>query len=493
MSHSAPLTTAVRVALPPLGSGPYNKRLGLIAVIATFGGLLFGYDTGVLNGALGFMKVDPSLTAGIGVLNPETGVVELTAAQIGLITSVLLAGAAIGALLGGRLSDRTGRRKTIIVLAVLFFVATLGCVLAPNYGILLAFRFLLGLAVGGASVTVPVYLGEVAPFEKRGSIVSRNELMIVSGQFAAFVVNAIIGNVFSANENTWRFMMIVAVVPAIVLFFGMLGMPESPRWLMLKGREQEALAVLKQIRSEDRAVAELEEVRQLAELARVEQSGTLKDLKQNPWIFRLLLIGIGLAAFQQLTGINSMMYYGELVLQDAGFSHNVALIVNTFSGLASVTAMLIALRYINRFSRRSMLLFGFAGTTTCHLLAGIIGTSLPEDNELRRWALLIVIVAFVFIMQGTIGPLVWLMISEIYPLKMRGVMIGITVFILWVTNMVISQVFPMLTAAIGFGTFFLFGFVGLLALLFIATAVPETKGHSLEELEEHFHARYSEV
>lgn len=467
------------MALPPLGHGPYNKRLGLVAVIATFGGLLFGYDTGVLNGALGFMQVDPILTG-----SPDG---HLTALQTGLITSILLAGAAIGAVVGGRLSDYLGRRRLIIILAVIFFTAAVGCVLAPGYVILLVFRFLLGLAVGGASVTVPVYLGEVAPFEHRGSIVSRNELMIVTGQFAAFVVNAVIGNVFHASDNTWRYMMLVAALPAVALFVGMLKMPESPRWLVLKGRDEDALNVLRQVRSEERAVAEMEEVRALAEVARQEQQGSLREVFATKWTRRLLFIGIGLAVFQQLTGINSMMYYGELILQDAGFDHQVALIVNVFNGVASVSAMMIALKFIiDRFNRRAILLFGFIGTTTCHVLAGIAGTQLPHDSEARRWILLAIIVAFVFIMQGTLGPLVWLMISEIFPLRSRGAMLGVTVFMLWGSNMLVSQYFLVLTEAIGFGTFFVFAGLGLLALLFIYKAVPETRGLTLEQLEAHF-------
>lgn len=479
MTDASQSTGRLQAELPPLGQGPYNKRLGLVAVIATFGGLLFGYDTGVLNGALGFMRTDPALTGGEGL--------ELSGFRVGLITAILLIGAAIGAVLGGRLSDRFGRRRLILILAVVFFFAAVGCVVAPTYVSLLVFRFGLGLAVGGASVTVPVYLGEVAPFEHRGSIVSRNELMIVTGQFLAFLVNAIIGNLFHADDHTWRYMMVVASLPAVVLFFGMLRMPESPRWLVLRGRHDEALDVLRQVRSEERAVAEIDEVRELAKLAQEEQKGSLAEVFATRWMRRLLFIGIGLAVFQQLTGINSMMYYGELVLQDAGFTHEVALIVNVFNGVASVTAMLIALKWvIDRFKRRHILLFGFIGTTTAHFLAGIVGTQLPEGNPLRPWLLLLIIVTFVFIMQGTIGPLVWLMVSEIFPLRYRGAMLGITVLMLWVTNALVSQFFPVLTGALGFGTFIFFGVLGLFALLFIFTKVPETSGVTLEKLEEHF-------
>ncbi|SHJ96190.1 MFS transporter, sugar porter (SP) family [Tessaracoccus bendigoensis DSM 12906] len=311
--------------------------------------------------------------------------------------------------------------------------------------------------------------------------------MIVIGASSAFAINAIIGNIFHADAHTWRYMMTVAVLPSIALFFGMLRMPESPRWLVLKGRESEALDVLRQVRSEERAVAEMSEVRALAEEAKMEQEGTLREVMATKWMRRLLFIGIGLSISQQLTGINSMMYYGELVLQDAGFTHEVALIVNVFNGLASVSAILIALKWIiDRFKRRTILLVGFIGTSTAHLLMGILGTQLDLGNPARPWLLLVTIVTFVFIMQATQGPLVWLMVSEIFPLKSRGAMIGVSVFMLWTTNMLVSLFFPIMQSALGFGTFFVFAGLGVLALGFIYKFVPETKGHTLEELEEHF-------
>lgn len=476
MSHPPLITNAVAASLPPIGNGPYNRRIGLIAVIATFGGLLFGYDTGVLNGALSFM-VD---------------YFGLTPIQEGMITFTLLIGAGIGAFFGGRISDAIGRRTNIIILAVLFFVGAAGCVISPTYEVLLVFRFVLGLAVGGASVTVPVYLAEVAPFEKRGSLVSRNELMIVSGQFLAFLINAIIGNVWGGNDEVWRYMLAVAVIPAFVLFFGMLRMPESPRWLVAKGRDDDALAVLRTVRSEERAVAEMDEVRELYAVEKVEQSGTWADVRNQRWIRRLLFIGIGIAAYQQLTGINSMMYYGTQVLEEAGFSRNAALSFNVLNGLASVGAMFVALAIINKYNRRTLMTIGFIGITICHLAVGIVGVALPPDNPVRPWLLLIFIVAFIAIMQGTIGPLAWLMIAEIFPLRMRGLLIGTTVLVLWATNATISLVFPSLVAALGFGTFFLFAAVGLLALLFVSTSVPETRGQTLEDLEEHFKVKYAE-
>ncbi|SEB08105.1 sugar porter family MFS transporter [Leifsonia sp. 21MFCrub1.1] len=478
MSHIPTTATVASKALPPLGGDRrFNRRVGVIAVIATFGGLLFGYDTGVLNGALSFI-VD---------------YFHLNAVQEGLITFLLLIGAALGALVGGRIADSFGRKRTIIVLAIIFFIGALASAFSPTYGIFLVSRFVLGLAVGGASVTVPVYLGEVAPFEKRGGLVSRNELMIVGGQFLAFLCNAIIGNVWGGNAEVWRYMLTIAALPAIALFIGMLRLPESPRWLALKGRNDESLAVLKDLRRPERAVAEHAEIVQLIEDERelTENYSAWGEIKSQPWIKRLIVIGMGIAAFQQLTGINSMQYYGTQVLEQAGFTRNSALIFNVLIGMISVIAMLIALPLLNRFNRRGMMLFGFTGILIAHLLVGIFGIALPQHSPIRAWLLLICILLFVGLMQGTIGPLAWLMLSEIFPLRLRGVAMGFAVLVLWVTNAIISFAFPSLVGALGFGTFLLFAFVAGLALLFVGVAVPETKGKTLESLEEHFKRLYA--
>src|SRR6185312_713505 len=246
MTHSASMGEAT---LPPLVPGPYRKRIGLISIVACLGGLLFGYDTGVANGAEGPMQA-------------ELGLTDL---QVGVVISSLVFAAAVGALIGGKISDAIGRRTTIIVLAVMFFVGVLVAVLSPGFGILVTGRIVLGLAVGGASTVVPVYLAELAPFEIRGSITGRNELAIVVGRFAAFVVNAILGATLGHIEGVWRIMFGVCALPAVALFLGMLRMPESPRWLVEKGRLDEALAVLRSVRSKDRAAAEFAQVERVAE------------------------------------------------------------------------------------------------------------------------------------------------------------------------------------------------------------------------------------
>lgn len=466
-----------RTTAPSLSAdtpGRHSHRLGIIAVVATFGGLLFGYDTGVINGALEPLKRD----------------LQLTSFTEGLVVSILIFGAAIGALIGGRMSDRFGRRHNILALAIIFMIGTIGCVLSPTWEVLALFRLILGLAVGGASATVPVYLSEMSPTERRGSVVSRNEVMIVVGQFAAFVINAVIFNIWGEHENVWRFMLLVAVTPAIFLFAGMLRMPESPRWLMSQDRHDEALAVLLQVRSPERARAELEEVRALAEEEKLSQTGGAADLSVK-WIRRLIFIGVGLGVFQQATGINSVMYYGTQLLGDAGFSSNAAIVANTLNGLFSVLGVLTGVALINRIDRRKMLLGGFTLTTAFHVLVGLSAFLLP-DGTLKAYLILTFVVLFVFSMQATIGPLVWLMLSEIFPLKIRSFAIGVCIFALWIANAVVALLFPPVVAALGIGaTFFIFAGLGVLALVFIKTQVPETRGRSLEELEDQFRRDYS--
>ncbi|MDV6285335.1 sugar porter family MFS transporter [Rhodococcus jostii] len=474
MFMASDLTRTTAPSLPADAPGRHSHRLGIIAVVATFGGLLFGYDTGVINGALAPLKED----------------LQLTSFTEGLVVSILIFGAAIGALIGGRMSDRFGRRHNILVLAIIFMIGTIGCVLSPTWEVLALFRFILGLAVGGASATVPVYLSEISPTERRGSVVSRNEVMIVVGQFAAFVINAIIFNIWGEHENVWRFMLLVAVIPAIFLFAGMLRMPESPRWLMSQDRHDEALAVLLQVRSPERARAELEEVRALAEEEKLSQTGGAADLSVK-WIRRLIFIGVGLGVFQQATGINSVMYYGTQLLGDAGFSSNAAIVANTLNGLFSVLGVLTGVALINRIDRRKMLLGGFTLTTTFHVLVGLSAFLLP-DGTLKAYLILTFVVLFVFSMQATIGPLVWLMLSEIFPLKIRSFAIGVCIFALWIANAVVALLFPPVVAALGIGaTFFIFAGLGVLALVFIKTQVPETRGRSLEELEDQFRRDYS--
>ncbi|MEV7391000.1 sugar porter family MFS transporter [Streptomyces sp. NPDC091215] len=451
------------------------RRLRIITIIATFGGLLFGYDTGVINGALPYMSKDLGLNA----------VTE------GMVTSSLLLGAALGAVAGGRLSDARGRRRTILTLAVLFFVGALGATLAPTTAIMIVARFVLGLAVGGASVTVPVYLAEISPAERRGALVTRNELMIVSGQLLAFTSNAIIANVGSESGGIWRWMLVIATVPAVVLWFGMLVMPESPRWLASQTRFNEALEVLKQVRSQQRAEAELAEVSALAVKEEQEKLGGWQDMRSTPWLRKLMFVGFGIAIVQQITGVNTIMYYGTQILSDAGFASDTALTANIANGVISVLATFVGIWLLGRANRRPMLMTGQIGTTVALLFIGVFSLLLPAGDG-RAYAVLAMTVTFLAFQQGAISPVTWLMLSEIFPMRMRGFGMGIAAVVLWLTNFVIGLVFPSLVSAIGISnTFFLFVVAGIFSLAFVKLYVPETKGRTLETLEAELRARFS--
>ncbi|SBT89542.1 MFS transporter, SP family, major inositol transporter [Streptomyces sp. DI166] len=470
--EDATQVSAPAEAIPPAVS----RRLRVITLVATFGGLLFGYDTGVINGALPYMTDDLGLT-------PVTE---------GMVTSSLLLGAALGAVAGGRLSDARGRRRTILTLAVLFFVGALGCTLAPTTAVMVVARFVLGLAVGGASVTVPVYLAEVSPAERRGALVTRNELMIVTGQLLAFTSNAVIARVGGESGGVWRWMLVVATLPAVVLWFGMLVMPESPRWLASQSRFSDALEVLRQVRSSQRAEAELAEVSALAVKDGEEKLGGWQDMRSTPWVRRLMFIGFGIAIAQQITGVNTIMYYGTQILTDAGFASDSALTANIANGVISVLATFVGIWLLGRVARRPMLMTGQIGTTAALLLIGIFSLVLPAGDG-RAYAVLAMTVTFLAFQQGAISPVTWLMLSEIFPMRMRGFGMGVAAVVLWLTNFVIGLVFPSLVDGIGISnTFFLFVVAGLFSLAFVKLYVPETKDRTLESLEAELRARFSQ-
>lgn len=466
MSSHTP--TVSEANLPPITKGPHSKRLGQVALVATLGGLLFGYDTGVINGAI----------------EPMTQQLSLATSEIGLVTSTLLAGAAIGALTIGYLSDTIGRKKTILILAAIFFAGAVLCALAPGLDSLLVGRVLLGLGVGGASTVVPVFLAEMAPYEIRGSLSGRNEMMIVVGQLAAFVVNAFLGTTLGHHENVWRYMLAICAVPAIFLFLGMLRMPESPRWLLSKGRKEEALSVLRAVRSPERAEAEVRDIERTLEKEGRSVTPKVSSMLKDKWILRIIGVGVALAVFQQFTGINSIMYYGTIVLQEAGFSHNAALIANIAPGVIAVIGAFIALWMMERIDRRTTVITGYSLVTLLHLFIGTSAFWLPENATIRPWVLLFLIVGFVGSMQTFLNVATWVLLSEIFPQQIRAFGMGFSVLCLWTANAFVAYFFPIALEAVGLNnTFFGFAVINAIAVLIMVKFLPETRGKSLEEVE----------
>lgn len=453
----------------------YEKNLQIVVIISTFGGLLFGYDTGVINGALGSMSAPDQF--------------NLNAFQQGLVVAILQFGATIGALGIGQVTDIYGRKKTIMMLSILFFVASICCVLSPNVNYMLAGRFALGIAVGGVSVTVPTYLAEISPTKRRGKFVTRNEFMIVSGQLLAFIFNAIIAISMGDSGHVWRYMLSLAVLPAVVLGLGMIKMPESPRWLISKGKIEEGANVLNKIRTPQEAEEEIEILKKaITEETNIKKM-TIKDLKLA-WVRRLLIIGIGMALINQFTGINSIMFYGTEILKTSGFSTNAAFLGNVANGVIAVIAMIASIAMMDRFGRRPMILTGLAGISVALIGIGFISSTM-QGSDMLPYFILGLTVLYLAFFQSLIGPVNWLIISEIFPLRLRGLSMGIVVMMLWLSNFVVALLFPVLLESIGMSnTFFTFAVLSILSFVFVYHFVPETRGHSLEELEHFFMYKY---
>ncbi|MDO4916258.1 MAG: sugar porter family MFS transporter [Rothia sp. (in: high G+C Gram-positive bacteria)] len=463
-------STSTEESLPPLTDGPHRRRLGRVAAVVTLGGLLFGYDTGVINGAL----------------LPMSQELGLDAFGEGMVTATLLLGAALGALCMGRISDKIGRQKTVLILSFLFILGVALCSLAPGVGMLLVGRTVLGFAVGGASTVVPVYLAEMSPYEVRGTYAGRNEVMIVTGQLAAFIINAVIGSMWGHVPGIWRVMLAVAAVPAILLMIGILRVPESPRWLASQGKYDEALQKLKVIRSNERAEAELAEIRHSAEVREGQHAQySVTDIFANRWLLRILVVGIGLGVFQQLTGIDSVMYYGHSILVSAGFGNTAALIANIAPGVIGVVGAIVALFYMERVNRRTIVITGYSLTMLFHLLIAGASVMFPEGNSARPYILLVLIVLLVGSIQTFLNIATWVLLSEIFPVGMRAFGVGASVFLKWMVNAALSLFFPSVMEAWGLSlSFFAFAIVNAVAVFFMWKMLPETRGKSLEEVEE---------
>ncbi|MGX1479371.1 UNVERIFIED_CONTAM: major inositol transporter-like SP family MFS transporter [Streptomyces canus] len=453
------------------------RRLRTITVIATFGGLLFGYDTGVISGALPFMS-----------RSPDEGGLGLTALTEGVVASSLVLGAAFGALFGGRLADRHGRRRTILGLAVLFFVGALGTALAPEIWTMVLFRVLLGLAVGGASATVPVFIAELAPADRRGRLVTQNELMIVTGQLLAYASNAVIARTVGEG-GVWRRMLAIATIPAVLLWIGMLFVPESPRWLASRGRFEDAERTLGLIRDARHVDEEFAEIKRRVTADAGEPRAGWHDLG-TPWVRRIVVFGFGLASLTQLTGVNSIMYFAPTILLDTGLGTQAALTATIANGVVAVLAVSTGMWLLGRYGRRPMLLTGQVGVTFSLLLIAFFFMVLPESTA-RSYLVLGAMLTFLLFMQGCIATVFWLMLSEIFPLRLRGFAMGTAVFGTWMANFVVTLVFPPLIDAVGGTTFLLFAAVNAATFVYYLRAVPETRGRSMEAIESYFRRQYA--
>jgi SP family sugar:H+ symporter-like MFS transporter len=434
-----------------------------IFFFGALGGLLFGYDTGVISGAILFITEDFGLSAFMQ----------------GAVVAALLLGAMVGAALAGPLSDRMGRRRLIIIAGVTFTVGAIAAAVAPSAGTLVAARFVLGLAVGSAALVVPLYLSEIAPTEIRGAIASLNQMMIVVGILAAFIVNAIL-----ASSGEWRLMLGLAAVPSLILLVGMAFMPETPRFLVRTGEEGEAREVLDEVTTDTESPKE--KVREIREVEEKETGSGLELLKAR-WIRPALVVAIGLAVFQQLIGINTIIYYAPTTLTSVGYGPESAIYANLAIGALNVAMTVIAIRIIDRVGRKPMLLAGLVGMVASLTILGVSSEVLSEPNSAGDPAAVVTLLClagFIVSFAATWGPVVWVMLPEVLPLSVRGTAMGIAICLHWGANFLVSQTFPIMLEGWGPGPVFLgYAAIGVLAFVFVKALVPETKGRSLEEIE----------
>jgi sugar porter (SP) family MFS transporter len=429
------------------------------AAITALGGLLFGYDTGVISGALLFIGKD---FHGMSSTEKE------------LLTSILLIGAMVGALGAGKIADKIGRRITVLGTAAVFLVGVVLAAFSPSYGVLLVARVVIGLAVGSASMVVPLYIGETAPPRIRGALVSFNQLAITSGILVSYLVDYGL-----SSAQNWRLMFGFAAIPALLMFVGMWFQHESPHWLVTQGREREARGVLQRVRDDGDIDAEIAEVRHLSR-----RTSSARDLL-NPRIRHVLTIGIALAVFQQITGINTIIYYAPTLLSNAGFGHSAALLANVVNGVVNVGMTVVAIWLLDRTGRRPLLLTGTSGMAVGMVMVAL--TFLLGGSHLHGVGAYVAI-AGLLIYTGSfavgLGPVFWLLISEIYPVEIRGRAMSVATIANWGANFVVTVSFLTLLGAIGDdGTFFLFGFLTLVALAYFYKQVPETKNRALTDIE----------
>jgi MFS transporter, SP family, arabinose:H+ symporter len=448
--------------------GQRKLNVGFVALTAAIGGLLLGFDATVISGVVPFIREYFALTGVGGDL------------KLGWAVSSLGWGALVGNAFAGVLSDRLGRRKVLLCAAVLFVMSALLASLATTFGTFVAARIVGGLAVGAAILIAPVYIAEIAPARRRGGLVSLNQLMIVIGISASFFSNYFLLDV---GEHNWRWMLGVQVFPALLYLLLLSLIPESPRWLVIKGRDEEALGVLTRISGAAQAQESMQQIRQSI-VARSSRSwGALFDRR----IRFVMLIALGLAFFQQITGINAIFYYLPTIFAQAGGGVGDAFRQAVIVGLVNVVMTVVAIWLIDRLGRKPLLAIGVAGMAVSLLTIawafnqeGLVGAAATMNARL----VLIAIIGFVASFAISLGPVMWVLLSEIFPNEYRGIAISAAGFWNALVSASVTFVFPWELSTLGpAGTFLVYGVFASAALLFVLLFVPETKGRTLEELE----------
>jgi sugar porter (SP) family MFS transporter len=444
----------------PAPREPVGRAVVWTSAITALGGLLFGYDTGVVSGALLFL---------------HTSFGPMSSFDKELVTGLLLVGAAMGALGSGRLVDVLGRRLIILLTAGVFVFGVLGAAFSPTFWFLVIMRFVIGLAVGSASMAVPLYISEVAPPRVRGALVSFNQLALTLGILVSFLVDYGL----SSSED-WRLMFGLAAIPALLLFVGMLTQAESPVWLVTHGRISDARRVLVRVRSVDHDIeGEIDEIRTASE-----HSGGYRELLQ-PDVRKLVTLGVTMAILQQITGINTVIYYLPTLLHQAGFGNSASLLANVGNGAVNVAMTVVAIWLVDKVGRRVLLLSGTFGMAVALFVVAV--TFAVSGTTLGHTASVVAVVSLV-VYTGSfaigLGPVFWLLISEIYPARIRGRAMSIATIANWAANFVVAFTFlTLLNAISNAGTFFLLGTLSLVAVIYFWRKVPETRGLSLEQIE----------
>ena len=433
-----------------------KNQLLIFSTAAALGGLLFGFDTGVISGAIHFIKIE----------------FNLNAYQEGFAVSNLMIACVIGALLAGPIADWTGRKKVLILCAVLFTVSAILSALPRSFTELVIARFIGGMGVGMASVVSPMYIAEISPAKIRGRLVALNQLAIVVGILLSYLSNWLL---VDTGINNWRYMLVAEILPAITFLVGLFFIPESPRWLTKEGLEKEALDVLNVVAGAANADHELQEVKK----SLAEKKTSLKELL-HPSLRRVLIVGILFSLFAHITGIDTIIYYGPIIFLESGFKTDSALLASVMIGITNLIFTFVGMAMVDKAGRKFLLLVGLAGMGISMML---VGFCMQSDIISAKWTLLW-IMTYIASFAMSIGVVIWVYLSEIYPTRVRGQALSVATMVLWLGNVILTQLFPVMMERFGGGTFYIFSFICLLAFIFTWTMVKETKGVSLEEIEE---------